>query len=79
MKPSPAPFGESEMHPYGSAPLIAVDDDGDVDYCYAGVVDRQTAASDDVVLWDDDATIACTAWAIPSGRITVVPIPRAAA
>jgi hypothetical protein len=67
------------MHPYGSAPLIALDDDGDVDYSYAGVVDRQTAASEDVVLWDDDATIACTACAIPSGRITIVRIPRVAA
>jgi hypothetical protein len=69
------------MHPFGSAPLLDLDDDGDVDISYGGVVDRKTAASDDVVLWDDDATIACTilAVAVRGGRITIVRVPAAAA
>lgn len=56
------------MQPFGSVPVLDLDDDPDV-RSYAGLVDMATACADDVVLWDDDAALACTARAMLVGRV----------
>jgi hypothetical protein len=49
------------MQPFGSAPFVLGEEGAENLMSCAGLIDGPTAAAAEVVLWDDDQVIACTA------------------